>query len=193
MLVKHIFTYFIVALSIQIGCLSLLLFIINKIFKRAIEEVSIGIDDIFFFYIKNVKVNVGFTFFFVVGLKPKEHEDINIRDKEFKLFSILNTTVKGFLLIAVLALGGVSISALFYYLVYFCCIMDLRQLKIGLQHFNGFDLAVGILELAIIFDILGQLIIRFIAESKIKQVIFLVNSGLAVLLYLRLVCCYIFN
>jgi len=191
--VKHIFTYFIVALSIQIGCLSLLLFIINKIFKRAIEEVSIGIDDIFFFYIKNVKVNVGFTFFFVVGLKPKEHEDINIRDKEFKLFSILNTTVKGFLLIAVLALGGVSISALFYYLVYFCCIMDLRQLKIGLQHFNGFDLAVGILELAIIFDILGQLIIRFIAESKIKQVIFLVNSGLAVLLYLRLVCCYIFN
>lgn len=190
---KHIFTYFIVALSIQIGCLSLLLFIINKIFKRAIEEVSIGIDDIFFFYIKNVKVNVGFTFFFVVGLKPKEHEDINIRDKEFKLFSILNTTVKGFLLIAVLALGGVSISALFYYLVYFCCIMDLRQLKIGLQHFNGFDLAVGILELAIIFDILGQLIIRFIAESKIKQVIFLVNSGLAVLLYLRLVCCYIFN
>jgi len=193
LLVKHIFTYFIVALSIQIGCLSLLLFIINKIFKRAIEEVSIGIDDIFFFYIKNVKVNVGFTFFFVVGLKPKEHEDINIRDKEFKLFSILNTTVKGFLLIAVLALGGVSISALFYYLVYFCCIMDLRQLKIGLQHFNGFDLAVGILELAIIFDILGQLIIRFIAESKIKQVIFLVNSGLAVLLYLRLVCCYIFN
>jgi len=191
--VKHIFTYFIVALSIQIGCLSLLLFIINKIFKRAIEEVSIGIDDIFFFYIKNVKVNVGFTFFFVVGLKPKEHEDINIRDKEFKLFSILNTTVKGFLLIAVLALGGVSISALFYYLVYFCCIMDLRQLKIGLQHFNGFDLAVGILELAIIFDILGQLIIRFIAESKIKQVIFLVNSALAVLLYLRLVCCYIFN
>jgi len=164
----------------------------TKIVKREIEEVEIGIDNIFCIYIKKVKVKIGLTFFFIVGLKPKENQDAAIRDKEFKLFGILNIAAKLVLLVAVFIIAGLHISAILYYLFYFCCIMSLQQLKIGFQHFNGFDLAVGILELSIIFDILGQLIINFLSESKTKRSIFLINSGLAVLLYLRLVCSYLF-
>ena len=193
MIAHHISTYFIVSLIFQVSYLGICFLLLKKVFKRDIQEIKIGVDDIFAFSINGVKIIFGLTFFWVVGIKHIGHKNTVLRDKEFRLFAFVNITIKLFLLILVFILSGIGLSAAFYYLLYFCFFINFQQLKIALQHFNGFSLAVGILEIAVIFEMVSELIIRFIAESKIKRAEFLTNETLALLLYLRLVCSYIFN
>lgn len=191
-MLSRIYTYLIISLfyNLSLLCISL---IAVKAFKLRIEEIYLGFDKLFTRYIKDIKLKFGPTLFLSAGLKLREHENETIRERENNLLDSISLVVTVILFLVAWILTNFCLANPWHYLQYFFFIIDWGQLKNLLYNFNGFDLALGISELAVISSLSLTITKKFILRSKYSVILYLILAVIWIGLYTRLVYDFIFN
>jgi len=192
---QKIISYLLISSFINLSYL-VLVFCAYRIFvKQSIEEIFVGFDNLYVFYINKIKIILGLTFFLATGIKPIYSEDPDINKKQVIVKNLLVFIVYSVLLIIALLFSGLNLKCLLSYLSYFTFIIDYVQLKSLLVSFSGIKLAVGIIFLGLAFSVFSNLTTGILSKNynKYVTILHLVILVIWVFLYCRLIGNYILN
>lgn len=188
---QHIGEVILVIIVYQLLSLTLSFLLLKGVWAYSITEINFGSDRLIVFSVKNIKINIGFSFLLGGSLQIAVDENGQISDKQNKALAYCGIIVNTLLLGSALILSGQKIDALLKFICYYFFLFDSRHLRFLLHHFNSFDLFVGLTELGLIWVLLNKLIISLPTTVRTKNNLYITAIACGAICYVHLILGYI--